>query len=113
MNTILLATGLALSLTAVPLHAATADGATTLDRVTTHAGARHVTRVACDTAMWPTQRQVARRIGTGSDGAAVVRGHIVASGRAACAQGYTHVLVTFQRTGSGEPTPTTRALRDN
>lgn len=106
MSKILLTTGLVLSLSAIiaPSQASTADASrpTTLERVTAGPEARHVAKVDCDNAMWPTEQQVARHADTDSrDEAAALRRHILASGRAACAQGYTHVLVTFNTTVAG------------
>jgi hypothetical protein len=82
---------------AVPLCAALAPafaaGPTTLEQV--DALPRTEVRVSCETAMWPTLRQVSRHTGRAEPDAAALRGQILREGRRACAQGSTHVLVVF------------------
>ena len=47
--------------------------------------------------MWPTARQIARRVGADTEaGIAALREHIVSTGRAVCASGFTHALVVFK-----------------
>ncbi len=97
MSKFLVATGLALSLCAVaaPSHAATS--AKTLAAVTAQSGAQ-VMKVSCEQDAWPTRGQVATLAQTSKDEAEPLRRRILASGRATCAQGYTHVLVAFGAT---------------
>lgn len=115
MSKILLTTGLALSLITAPSLAWTADASspTTLEQVMADPEARHVAKVDCDNAMWPTEQQVARHAGTNSlDEAAALRRHILVSGRAACAQGYTHVLVTFKSAAGVAVAPARDAMHE-
>lgn len=101
MSKTLAALGLAASLcaTAVPVQAANdADKSwPTLDEITAASPVREVVKVDCDNAMWPTERQVARLAqGASEDRVARLRRHIVDSGRAVCARGFTHALIVFK-----------------
>ena len=95
------ALGLAVALcaTAAPLQAAN-DARTswpTLEEVTASSPVREVVKVDCDNAMWPTERQIARHAGSvAEDDVAPLRRHIVTSGRAVCASGFTHALIVFK-----------------
>jgi hypothetical protein len=95
------ALGLAVSLCAIagPLQAANEARKSwpTLEEVTAASPVREVVKVNCDNAMWPTARKIARHTGNASDDDVVqLRRHIVASGRAACASGFTHALIVFK-----------------
>ena len=97
------ALGLAVSLCAIaaPLQAAN-GGRTdwpTLEEVTASSPVSEIVKVDCDNAMWPTMRQVARHTGVPEDSVGPLRRHIVASGRAACASGFTHALIVFKADG--------------
>ncbi|KQY49299.1 hypothetical protein [Lysobacter sp. Root494] len=94
------AAGLVLSLSVfAPLQAATSrdNAAKTLEEVTAQPGVRHVVKVNCDNAAWPTRGQVALHARTASkEDAESLRRQIRASGRATCDNGYTHALVVFK-----------------
>jgi hypothetical protein len=94
MSRTLFAAGLVLSLSAasMPLQAANK----TLEQVIAHPDVRHAVKVNCDSDMWPTRSQVALHARAGSNEAESLRRHIRASGRATCAQGFTHALVVFK-----------------
>ena len=94
MSRTLFAAGLVLSLSAVstPLQAASK----TLEQVIAQPDVRHAVKVSCQSDMWPTRSQVALHARTGSDEAESLRLHIRASGRATCAQGFTHARVGFK-----------------
>lgn len=101
MSRTLFAAGLVLSLSAVstPLQAASNPAGQpwkTLEQVIAQPGVRHAVKVACESDMWPTRSQAALHARTGSDEAESLRRHIRASGRATCAQGFTHALVVFK-----------------
>jgi hypothetical protein len=69
----------------------------TLEEVTASAPVSDIVRVDCDNAMWPTARQIARRVADSSEAEiASLRHHIVSTGRAVCASGFTHALVVFR-----------------
>jgi hypothetical protein len=92
-----IAFALALPLSAALAPALAAGSTTTLDQV--NALPRTEVRVGCDTAMWPTLRQVSRHTGRTQDEASALRGKILREGRRACALGSTHVLLVFNPAG--------------
>jgi hypothetical protein len=101
MSNLFAAVGMALSLYAIaaPLQAANNNRTSwpTLEEVTASSPVREVVKVDCDNAMWPTARQIARHAGSVSeDEMAPLRRHIVNSGRAVCASGFTHALIVFK-----------------
>jgi hypothetical protein len=101
MSKTIAALGLAVSLCAIaaPLQAANDIRTSwpTLEEVTASSPVREVVKVDCENAMWPTARQVARHTGSASeDNVAPLRRHIVDSGRAVCASGFTHALIVFK-----------------
>lgn len=74
----------------------------TLDRVEADAGIGRVVQISCKSPLWPTPRQVARDAALVSpDDAQALRRHIVASGRAACARGSTHVRLAYRKGAEG------------
>ena len=89
---------------AVPLSAALAPAQaadpTTLEQV--NSLPRTEVRVSCETAMWPTLRQVSRHTGRSEGDATALRGRILREGRHACALGSTHVLVVFNPAGQAQ-----------
>jgi hypothetical protein len=102
MSRTLFVAGLVLSLSAfsAPLQAAGNPAGQpwkTLEHVIAQPDVRHAVRVNCDRDMWPTRNQVALHTRTGSDEAESLRRQIRASGRATCAQGFTHALVVFKK----------------
>lgn len=99
MNAKTFAVAFALPLCAALAPAQAADP-TTLEQV--DALPRSEVRVSCETAMWPTLRQVSRHTGRVEDDATALRGKILREGRRACAQGSTHVLVVFNPAGHAQ-----------
>lgn len=96
----------ALPLCATPLATQAAGGEArawpTLERVQADAPTGRVVEVSCKSPAWPTQHQVARDAALAvADEAQALRRHIVASGRAACARGSTHVLVGYRSNADG------------
>jgi hypothetical protein len=87
---------LPLSLAAVT---AFAQEAPTMDPVT--AVSRAEVRVDCESALWPTTRQVARLSGTSQEAASASRKRIADEGRGYCAAGATHVTVAFMPSING------------
>ena len=87
---------LPLSLAAV---SAFAQEAPTMDPVT--AVSRAEVRVDCDSALWPTTRQVARLSGQSHEAAQESRKRIADEGRGYCAAGATHVTVAFMPSING------------
>ena len=81
----------------------------TLEEIGAHAAVRGVVKVDCDNGMWPTERQLARHLGSAGDSdLAAVRRHLVASGREACASGFTHALLVFTTAGHVAVLPAAR-----
>jgi hypothetical protein len=81
------------------VEAQTRNAWPTLEEISAHAAVRDVVKVDCDHAMWPTERQLARKLGKADDSDLTpLHREIVASGRAACASGFTHALVVFTST---------------
>ena len=81
----------------------------TLEEINAYAAVREVVKVDCDNEMWPTERQLARHLGNAGEGnLAAVRHHVVVSGRAACASGFTHALLVFTTAGQVAVLPTAR-----
>jgi hypothetical protein len=102
-KTLAFALALPLCTALAPAQAAGSADPTTLEQVTAPMPGTQV-RVACETAMWPTLRQVSRYTGRNEEAAAPLRARILSEGRHACAQGSTHVLVVFNPSaGAGEP----------
>ena len=121
MSKILVATGLVLSLSAfaAPLQAAANSNASrvkTLEEALAQPDVRHVVRVNCDNAAWPTRGEVALHARTASpDEAESLRRHIRASGRATCDRGYSHALVVFKASSaeSAAAAPACSTTRDS
>lgn len=100
MNKPLSIFAIALSLAAIASPALAGSSRTpTLDEVTAQAGVRHIEQISCAHESWPTQGQVATDAGVAPEEAAVLRRHILKSGRALCWQGYTHVRVVYKQSG--------------
>ena len=103
MSKLFAAVGMALSLCAMAAPLQAANGSRTdwptLEEVTASSPVHEIVKVDCDNAMWPTARQVARHAGVPEDSVQPLRRHIVASGRAACASGFTHALIVFKADG--------------
>jgi hypothetical protein len=93
MNAKTFAIALALPLSLAAGTAFAQDDAPTMDPVT--AVSRAEVRVDCETALWPTTRQVARLSGQSQEAASDSRKRIAAEGRGYCAAGATHVTVAF------------------
>jgi len=96
-----MAAGLVLSLAAfAPLQATAGfhgSAAKTLEEVNAQPGVRHVVKVDCEHAAWPTRNQVAMHARTASNADAdLLRRKILGAGRATCDSGYTHALVVFK-----------------
>ena len=98
MNAKTLAMSLALPLSLAGVSAF-AQEAPTMDPVT--AVSRAEVRVACESALWPTTRQVARLSGQSLEAAQDSRKRIADEGRGYCADGATHVTVAFMPSING------------
>ena len=92
MNAKSLAIALALPSLALA-STAFAQEAPTMDPVT--AVSRAEVRVDCESALWPTTRQVSRLSGQSLEAAQDSRKRIADEGRGYCAAGATHVTVAF------------------
>jgi hypothetical protein len=95
-KTFAIALALPMSLAAV---SAFAQEAPTMDPVT--AVSRAEVRVDCESALWPTSRQVSRLSGQSLDEASNSRKQIADEGRRYCAEGATHVTVAFMPSING------------
>ena len=99
MNTKTFAIALALPLSLAAVSAFAQDDAPTMEPVT--AVSRAEVRVDCESALWPTTRQVSRLSGQSQEAAADSRKRIAAEGRGYCAAGATHVTVAFMPSING------------
>ena len=95
-KTLAMTLALPLSLAAV---SAFAQEAPTMDPVS--AVSRAEVRVDCESALWPTTRQVSRLSGQSQEAASDSRKRIAAEGRGYCAAGATHVTVAFMPSING------------
>jgi hypothetical protein len=95
-KTFAMSLALPLSLAAV---SAFAQDAPTMEPVT--AVSRAEVRVDCESALWPTVRQVSRLSGQSTEAAQASRKRIADEGRGYCAAGATHVTVAFMPSING------------